>query len=341
MFILRSKTQPWSPLSAMAVALLASILLSTSTTTWWAISLNIYLIVILSNILLFPGFLLYLWYCTHQFNIEKLFRWITFSTTPAGSQDLTTGRHVSTFPKLFWRFQKFSSSTSTSDYLYLLRTPYLLNQDDSCTPSGGSLLPAPCLKLLPTRRLSSWWPRYKMRGGGNLTMPLGVVRATGYDRMWVWPNYHNLWPASFTALGWALQHFFLKRYVLGHLGDSWAAHVVPVPPSPYANVASAMIPDGGLHCNLDSWQRYLAAHLSMDEDFLPKDMWTYIHTPITQDFYGFGWMIDNSNDESGEFSLFCFLHPKWDAHQELFSNTVALTVTILPRPSSSPGNFQI
>merc|ERR1711971_608767 len=38
----------------------------------------------------------------------------------------------------------------------------------------------------------------------------------------------------------------------GHLGDSWAAHVVPVPPSPYANVASAMIPDGGLHCNLDS-----------------------------------------------------------------------------------------
>jgi len=85
----------------------------------------------------------------------------------------------------------------------------------------------------------------------------------------------------------------------GHLGDSWAAHVVPVPPSPYANVASAMIPDGGLHCNLDSWQRYLAAHLAEDEDFLPKDMWTYIHTPITQGFYGFGWMIDNSNDETG------------------------------------------
>jgi len=85
----------------------------------------------------------------------------------------------------------------------------------------------------------------------------------------------------------------------GHLGDSWAAHVVPVPPSPYANVASAMIPDGGLHCNLNSWQRYLAAHLAEDEDFLPKDMWTYIHTPITQDFYGFGWMIDNSNDETG------------------------------------------
>ena len=95
-----------------------------------------------------------------------------------------------------------------------------------------------------------------------------------------------------------------KDACLGHLGDSWAAHVVPVPPSPYANVASAMIPDGGLHCNLNSWQRYLAAHLAEDEDFLPKDMWTYIHTPITQDFYGFGWMIDNSNDETGDISLF-------------------------------------
>ena len=35
MFILRSKTQPWSPLSAMAVALLASVLLLTNTMTWW------------------------------------------------------------------------------------------------------------------------------------------------------------------------------------------------------------------------------------------------------------------------------------------------------------------
>ena len=95
----------------------------------------------------------------------------------------------------------------------------------------------------------------------------------------------------------------LSSSSLGHLGDSWAAHVVPVPPSPYANVASAMIPDGGLHCNLDSWQRYLAAHLSQDEDFLPKDMWTYIHTPITQGFYGFGWMIDNSNDETGKLMI--------------------------------------
>ena len=68
-----------------------------------------------------------------------------------------------------------------------------------------------------------------------------------------------------------------------------------------------MIPDGGLHCNLDSWQRYLAAHLAMDEDFLPKDIWTYIHTPITQGFYGFGWMIDNRNDETGVAVLYLVL----------------------------------
>ena len=102
------------------------------------------------------------------------------------------------------------------------------------------------------------------------------------------------------AQPWGESCITLRDTFLGHLGDSWAAHVVPVPPSPYANVASAMIPDGGLHCNLNSWQRYLAAHLSEDEDFLPKDMWTYIHTPITEGFYGFGWMIDSSNNDIGD-----------------------------------------
>merc|ERR1719466_603004 len=80
----------------------------------------------------------------------------------------------------------------------------------------------------------------------------------------------------------------------GHLGDQWAINNAPVTPGPYANVASSMIPDGGLHCNLDSWKNYLAAHLRMDEDFLPKDQWEHIHTAITQGFYGFGWMHDNS-----------------------------------------------
>jgi len=81
----------------------------------------------------------------------------------------------------------------------------------------------------------------------------------------------------------------------GHLSDQWGIQIAPVTPGPYANVASPMIPDGGLHCSLDSWKKYLQAHLTMDEDFLAKDQWDYIHTPITQNYYGFGWMIDNSN----------------------------------------------
>jgi len=85
----------------------------------------------------------------------------------------------------------------------------------------------------------------------------------------------------------------------GHLGDQWAVQIAPVTPGPYANVASPMIPDGGLHCNLDSWKNYLTTHLTMDEDFLPKDQWEHIHTPITSHFYGFGWFIDGSNPMIG------------------------------------------
>merc|ERR1711992_25798 len=70
----------------------------------------------------------------------------------------------------------------------------------------------------------------------------------------------------------------------GHLSDQWGSNIAPVTPGPYANVASPMIPDGGLHCNLDSWKNYLTAHLRQDEDFLPSDIWEYIHTPITGGF---------------------------------------------------------
>ena len=86
------------------------------------------------------------------------------------------------------------------------------------------------------------------------------------------------------------------------MGDTWGAHVVPLPPTDRANVASAMIPDGGLHCSQESWkvgygwlglgymdpwvpvslQNYLSAHLNQPEDFLPADIWEHIHTPVTQ-----------------------------------------------------------
>jgi len=96
----------------------------------------------------------------------------------------------------------------------------------------------------------------------------------------------------------------------GHLGESTANHVLPVTPGVKANIASSMVPDGGLHCNLDSWSRYLIAHMSGDEDFLPADQWKYIHTPITQHFYGFGWFFDSSNPVTGTI----FQHGGTDGH---------------------------
>jgi len=81
----------------------------------------------------------------------------------------------------------------------------------------------------------------------------------------------------------------------GHFGDQWAINNAPVTPGPYANVASSMIPDGGLHCNLDSWKNYLTTHMREDEDFLPADQWEHIHHPLTMGYYGFGWFFDNSN----------------------------------------------
>jgi len=80
----------------------------------------------------------------------------------------------------------------------------------------------------------------------------------------------------------------------GHLGNAEAEHISPLVPGDYANIGSAMVPDGGLHCNLDSWKNYLVKHLEQDEDFLPKDQWEYLQHPITQGYYGFGWFFDYS-----------------------------------------------
>jgi len=106
----------------------------------------------------------------------------------------------------------------------------------------------------------------------------------------------------------------------GHLSDPPANHIVPVTPGPYANIASSMVPDGGLHCNLESWQRYLATHMAEDEDFLPKDIWTHIHNPITEGHYGFGWEFDNSNPMIGT----VWSHGGTDGHNFAY-------VVIIPR----------
>lgn len=106
----------------------------------------------------------------------------------------------------------------------------------------------------------------------------------------------------------------------GHLSDVWAYRNLPVPPSDFSNIASSMVPDGGIKCNLDSWRKYLLAHLFEDTDFLPAEQWTKLHTPIVGGFYGFGWVIDNSNPLVGT----VFTHGGTDGHN--FANCV-----IIPR----------
>jgi len=80
----------------------------------------------------------------------------------------------------------------------------------------------------------------------------------------------------------------------GHLSNAEATHINPIVPGDFANIGSAMVPDGGLHCNLNSWKNYIVKHMNEDEDFLPKDQWEWIHHPVTQGYYGFGWFFDYS-----------------------------------------------
>ena len=104
----------------------------------------------------------------------------------------------------------------------------------------------------------------------------------------------------------------------GHLSDVFAYRNLPVPPSSFSNIASSMVPDGGIKCNLDSWRKYLIAHLYEDTTFLPADMWAKLHTPIVAEFYGFGWFIDNSNLLIGT----VLTHGGTDGHN--FANCVLL-----------------
>jgi len=83
----------------------------------------------------------------------------------------------------------------------------------------------------------------------------------------------------------------------GHLADIFSYKQIPTTPSIYANVASPMVPDGGIKCNLESWQKYLVAHMTQDESLLSKDTWEYIQTPLVDGYfgqYGYGWIFDFS-----------------------------------------------
>jgi len=102
----------------------------------------------------------------------------------------------------------------------------------------------------------------------------------------------------------------------GHLSDVLAYKRLPVEPSNWSNIASPMVPDGGIKCTLASWQKYLVAHLTNDETFLPKEQWEYIHTPLVGGYYGYGWFIDTSQAAIGKI----LTHGGTDGHN--FANNV-------------------
>ena len=77
----------------------------------------------------------------------------------------------------------------------------------------------------------------------------------------------------------------------GHLSDPFAYLNLPIPPGLTSNIGSALVPDGGIKCNLDSWKQYLVAHMIQDQDFLPTEQWEHMHTPIVGGYYGFGWFV--------------------------------------------------
>jgi len=79
----------------------------------------------------------------------------------------------------------------------------------------------------------------------------------------------------------------------GHLSDPFGYLNLPILPGLTSNIGSALVPDGGIKCNLDSWQNYLVAHMTKDATFLPAEQWEHIHTPIVGGFYGFGWFVYN------------------------------------------------
>lgn len=109
----------------------------------------------------------------------------------------------------------------------------------------------------------------------------------------------------------------------GHLSDVFGYKIQPTKPQAWANVASAMVPDGGINCNLDSWRKYLIAHIIKDTTFLPEALWDKLHTPIVNGYfghYGFGWIVDDSNPLVGA----VLSHGGTDGHN--FANCV-----IIPR----------
>jgi len=84
-----------------------------------------------------------------------------------------------------------------------------------------------------------------------------------------------------------------------HFAGPWGVYNIPVLPGNNTNMPSALSPDDGIHCSMDSWKNILSAHLSRDESFLSKENWAVLQTPVHSfggdTKYAPGFVVDNSN----------------------------------------------
>jgi len=84
-----------------------------------------------------------------------------------------------------------------------------------------------------------------------------------------------------------------------HFAGPWGVYNIPVLPDNNTNMPSALSPDDGIHCSMDSWKNILSAHLSRDESFLSKESWAVLQTPVHSfggdTKYAPGFVVDNSN----------------------------------------------
>jgi D-alanyl-D-alanine carboxypeptidase len=67
---------------------------------------------------------------------------------------------------------------------------------------------------------------------------------------------------------------------------------VAIPPGPLSDNPPALGPAGTIHCDLESWARYLRVHLGFGpEGFLKPATINHLHRPSPASKYAFGWMV--------------------------------------------------
>ncbi len=61
---------------------------------------------------------------------------------------------------------------------------------------------------------------------------------------------------------------------------------------------AAMRPSGGVHCPVEDWARFAAAHAERRADYLPEASWKCLQQPVGGSTYALGWFVGPTKDGS-------------------------------------------